>query len=96
MDAVNRGPIPVRPDDTTADAERVQLALLHEASIGTRLRRAFGMSATVIGLARRGLARSRPHATQSELDVWFVELHYGADLARELRADLQRRRRDGG
>jgi hypothetical protein len=59
--------------------------------VSRRLHLALGLSATVIGAARRALARARPRASARELDLWFVELHYGADLAAALRADLDRR-----
>ena len=85
------GAIPARPADTAPDAERVQVALFRAASVARRLHLAFGLSATVIGAARRALARSRPHASIRELDLWFVELHYGGGLAEGLRAELDRR-----
>jgi hypothetical protein len=50
-----------------------------------------GLSATVIGAARRALARARPRASARELDLWFVELHYGREVVAGLRADLERR-----
>jgi hypothetical protein len=86
-----RSAIPSRPLDTTADAEHVQVALLRAAPIARRLHTALGLSATTLSLARRALARARPDVSQAELDVWFVELHYGRDLAEGLRADLRRR-----
>jgi hypothetical protein len=87
--------IPVRAPDTTRDAERVQVALVKAAPLARRLRLALSLSATVIGAARRGLMRAHPHASARELDLRFVELHYGSELASGLRADLERRdRRD--
>ena len=56
-----------------------------------RLHLAFALSATVIGAARRALARAQPHASARELDLRFVGLHYGAEFAERLRADLERR-----
>ncbi len=86
--------IPARPADTSVEAERVQIDLIRAAPVSRRLQMAWTHSATVIGLARRALARARPHATQHELDLQFVELHYGVDLATALRADLLRRAGD--
>ena len=85
------GAIPARSADTSLDAERVQVALLRAAPIARRLHVAMAMSATVIGAARRALARAQPDASARELDLRFVELHYGADVAAGLRADLDRR-----
>lgn len=44
-----------------------------------------------MGLSRGGLARRLPGASDEELGLRFVALHYGADLAEELRADLAAR-----
>ena len=83
--------IPARPADTTLEAERVQVALLRAAPVARRLHVALALSATVIGAARRAIARARPQASARELDLRFVELHYGVDVASDLRADLERR-----
>ena len=83
--------IPPRPADTAPDAERVQVALLGAAPVARRLHLALSLSATIIGVARRALARAQPLASARELDLRFVELHYGADTAAELRADLNHR-----
>jgi hypothetical protein len=86
-----RQAIPARPADTSLDAERVQVALLRAAPVARRLHLALNLSATVIGAARRALVRAQPHASTRELDLRFVELHYGADVAAGLRVDLERR-----
>jgi hypothetical protein len=83
--------IPPRSPDTTPEAERVQVELLRAAPVPRRLHRAFTLSADVISAARRALRRSRPQASATDLDVQFVELHYGPELAEGLRTDLIRR-----
>ena len=83
--------IPPRPADTSAEAERVQVDLLRKAPVSRRLQLAWSLSATVIGAARRALARAQPHVSHQEIGLRFVELHYGQDLAAALRADLIRR-----
>ena len=86
--------IPCRSADTEPDADRVQVELLRAASVTRRLRLALSVTATVIGAARRGIAAAHPHASRRDLDLKFVEVHYGADLASALRADLERRDRE--
>ena len=85
------GAIRSRSADTSLDAERVQVALLRAAPVARRLHLALALSATMIGAARRALARARPHAAARELDLRFVELHYGAETAADLRAELESR-----
>jgi hypothetical protein len=83
--------VPARPADTHPEAERVQAGLFRAVSIAGRIRRALGLSTTVIGAARRGIARAHPGASPWELDLRFVELHYGRGLAAEMRGTLERR-----
>ena len=85
------GVIPPRPADTASDAEHVQITLLRAASVPRRLHLALSLSATVIGVARRALARAHADVSARELDLRFVELHYGRETAAGLRADLDRR-----
>ncbi|MGE3491844.1 MAG: hypothetical protein AB7N29_17690 [Vicinamibacterales bacterium] len=84
-------PIPSRPSDTSAEAERVQVELLRAAPVSRRLELAWSLSATVIGSARRALARQNPGLSPPDLDARFVELHYGRELAVNLTRDLARR-----
>ena len=86
-------PMLARPVDTDADAERVQVELLRAAPVYRRLHLAFSLTATVVGAARRALTRAQPQASGWDLDLRFVELHYGAEVAAGLRADLERRDR---
>jgi len=78
--------------DTDPETERVHLELLRRAAPGRRIRLALSLSRTVMGLSRGGLARRLPHATPEELGLRFVALHYGAELACELRSALASRR----
>ena len=75
--------------DTDAQTAAVHLDLLRRASTGRRLRLALSLSESVIGLSRRGIARGLPNASAEDIGLRFVELHYGAELAREVRRRLQ-------
>jgi hypothetical protein len=87
--------VPARPADTTPDAERVQAALFRAASKEKRLAIAMRRSAAVISSARAGIARGTPGLSARELDLRFVEVHYGPEIAAGLRAELTRRDRAG-
>jgi hypothetical protein len=75
-----------QPSDTHPDAERVQLDLLRRASVARRLDLTRSISATAIALSRGAIARANPDLNTRELDLLFVEYHYGADLAERLRS----------
>ncbi len=83
--------MPVRSPDTTADVEAVQVGLLRAASVGRRLRLACGLTDVVRRAARRAIGQAHPEFSARDVDVRFVELHYGTDIAAGLRADLARR-----
>ena len=79
-------------NDTDAEAERVQLELLRRAGPARRLQLALSLSRSVMSLSRGGIARRLEDASPEELGLRFVEVHYGAELADALRAELLSRR----
>jgi hypothetical protein len=81
-----------RSADTDPDAEKVQFDLLRQAGPTRRSQMALNLSAQVISLARRALRRADPDASDDEIKLRFVELHYGAELAAEVRRYLAARR----
>ena len=78
--------------DTDPDAERAQLELLRRATVARRVQVALSMSSSVIGLARNAIRRALPGAGDEEVGLRFVDLHYGPELAADLRRDLAKRR----
>lgn len=77
-----------RSADTDPETERVHLDLLRRAGPDRRLQMSLDLSAVVITLAKQALQRSMPNATPTEVDLRFVELHYGRELAADLRRYL--------
>jgi len=84
--------VPRGLSDTDPEAERVQLELLRAASPSQRLQLALSMSRTVLTLSRAALVRAFPEDSPEEIGLRFVALHYGQELADEVRADLAARR----
>lgn len=81
------------PSDTDPEATRAQLQLLRQASVAQRFARVRSLSATVIELAKRALRRRHPELAQPELDLLFVERHYGPELAEGLRRNREEQSR---
>ena len=54
-----------------------------------RFARACSLTATAISLSRRAIARAHPELSPEEIDLKFVELHYGKQLAAGLRKYLR-------
>jgi hypothetical protein len=79
--------------DTDPETARVQLELLRKATPGRRVALALSLSRSVMELSRAGIASRMPGASDEELAIRFVALHYGEALAQELRAHLATRGR---
>jgi hypothetical protein len=84
-----------RSADTDVEAERVQIDLLREAGPARRAAMALSLSAEVIGLATRAIARALPGASEQEVRLRFVDLNYGDELGSSVRRHLASRSRDG-
>jgi hypothetical protein len=82
-------------EDTHPDAERVQIELLRKATPAQRAQLALSLSETTIKLARRAIRRANPDASEEEVGLIFVEVHYGKELADRVRAYLAKRQQGG-
>ena len=79
--------------DTQPEVEQIQIELFRKAGSVRRFNLARSLSQTAIELSRRAIRRQHPDASEEEVRLIWVALHYGQDLADRLRADLERRRR---
>ncbi len=75
-------------DDTDLATRRFQIQLLREAGSTKRAELALSLSRTVVGLSRRAIRRAMPDADERLINLRFVELHYGTQLAEGLRRFL--------
>ena len=74
------------PRDTTPETEQRQLQLLRDKFPAQRVALALQLSADVIQLSKRAIARAYPELTPRQVEHWFIELHYGVQLANAVRA----------
>lgn len=72
-------------NDTHPDALDHQIDLMRRATRAQRFEAVRSLSATVASLSRRALRRSMPDASEEEIDVAFVALHYGDEVAERVR-----------
>ena len=87
----NGGMVGPEISDTHPKAALVQLELLRQATISRRFQLARALSAWTIQLSRRGIREMMPDASEIELGLRFVEIHYGANLAARVADYLARR-----
>jgi hypothetical protein len=72
-------------DRHAPDAEAVQLDLMRRATPRQRFELMRSLTSLAFFSARRAIARANPGATQEELDVIFADVHYGPQIAEQLR-----------
>ena len=77
--------------DTTLEAEAVQLEIIRAMEPSERARRALQLTSQVIRQAKEAIRRRHPEFTDREAQIKFIELHYGADLARAVGAHWESR-----
>jgi hypothetical protein len=77
--------------DTRADSEQVLLGLLRRKSPAEKLSQVRSLSQMVIGLSRRAISRANKDKDPAELDLLFIRLHYGEQLARRVGEYLRKK-----
>ncbi len=75
--------------DTHPKIEQMQIEMLRSLSPQEKMRRMNEWSKATRELAWRGLQQANPGASEAELGLIFVALHYGQPLADRLREYLR-------
>ena len=70
--------------DTHPKAEAGQVELLRKASVSDRLEIVWSLSRTVSQLALEGIRRAHPDASQEEILLLYVSIHYGQETVDKL------------
>ena len=74
--------------DTDPDVLRLQTELLRQATPARRVEMALSLSAAVIDIAYAGIRRRQAGISDVDAGLQFVEIQYGRELARAVRARL--------
>jgi hypothetical protein len=81
--------------DTHPVMEAKQLELIRQASVGRRLELMRALTRNSMLLSYRAIAAANPGASTRELDLLFVQYHYGSELAEKLKVFLAGRDKNG-
>ncbi len=74
--------------DTRPEAERIQIELLRQAPGAKRFALARSLTRMVMRLSRQAIRQARPEADESQIQWFWVALHYDQSLADRLRIYL--------
>ena len=72
--------------DTTQEAESVLIRMLQEKPAPTRLSEAVAASNRVAQQCKEAIRRSHPELSDLEINLRFIEVNYGREIADEVRA----------
>lgn len=74
--------------DTSPEMEKVWIQMWRDKTPEFRLQRTFALSDQVITRSRAAIRRLHPEWTDLQCQLFWVEVHYGRDLAQRLRTHL--------
>jgi len=78
--------------DTASQAEKMQIEMIRKSSVSRRVSTVRSLSQTTMYLSRRAIQRANSFLTEREVDLAFVENHYGQKLADCLRLYMEHQR----
>ena len=74
--------------DTDQITERILIELIKKKNLKEKLQNALSFSSLIIRLSKRAIKRVNPGKSKLELDLLFLELHYGKPLADKVKTYL--------
>jgi len=78
--------------DTSDDAEQFQLTLLRQRTPTQRVEMALRLSAELMLASKQAILRAHPGLTPMQVNLKFIELHYGRELAEAVRNHVENAR----
>lgn len=76
--------------DTSIYMEAALIRLVRQASPAEKMSQVRSLSQTVMQLSKRAIARRNKDYNEQEVNLMFVSLHYGKELAERLRNYLDK------
>ena len=76
--------------DTSPEAERIQIELIRKMSPAKKFNLVRSMTRTMIQASRENIRSLHPDLNEKDLNLLFIELYYGKDLATRVRIYQER------
>ncbi|HPG40597.1 MAG TPA: hypothetical protein PLP19_15880 [bacterium] len=78
--------------DTHPQAEEKLIELIRKQTPAQKMAQISSLTFTAMRLSKRAIARANKDLDEQEVNLLFIEYHYGKDLAERVRKYLQRKR----
>lgn len=81
-------------NDTCAKTERVLISLIRKEGISKKLSQILSLSQTTIRLSKRAITRANKNLDIDQINLLFINYHYGKDLAEQVKKYLDKGRNE--
>ena len=79
------------PSDTQPKSEKILISLLRDANAAEKFAQIRSLSQTVMQLSRRAITRANRDLYEEQINLRFLSLHYGTELAERVEKYLYRK-----
>lgn len=80
--------------DTHIESEQVLISSLREKSIARKFSQIRSLSQLTMSLSKRAIARANKGFSDQQINLLFIALHYGRELANKVKIQLDKRHDD--
>ena len=77
--------------DTYIKAEQFQISLLRNRSTASKFAQIRSLSKSTIQLSKRAISRANKGLNEQDVNLLFINLHYGQDLANRIKIYLSKK-----
>lgn len=77
--------------DTHTESERVLISLLREKSTSNKFSQICSLSQSTIQLSKRAISRANKGINDQQVNLLFIDLHYGRDLANKVKTHINQK-----
>lgn len=77
--------------DTHPEIEKIQISILKKKSISNKFSQVRSLSKTTMQLSKRAIARTNKNLNEDQINILFINYHYGEDLASRVEKYLNKR-----
>lgn len=77
--------------DTCPETERVLISLIRKKSVSEKLSQILSLSQTTIQLSKRAITRANKSLDADQINLLFINYHYGKDLAEQVKKYIDKR-----
>jgi len=81
--------------DTNIKSEHMLISLLREKSVAKKFSLIRSLSQSTIQLSKRAIARANEGIDDDQVNIIFIELHYGKDLAHRFKKRIDEKHENG-